>query len=39
MEEIKDLFNENYKSLKKKLKQTAEDGKVSHAQRLVKSIF
>jgi hypothetical protein len=38
MEEIKDIFNENYKSLKK-LKQTAEDGKVSHAQRLVKSIF
>jgi mRNA-degrading endonuclease RelE of RelBE toxin-antitoxin system len=32
--EVKDLCNENYKTLKKKLKKTLEDGKTSHVHGL-----
>ena len=28
--EVKDLYNANYRTLKKKLKKTLEDGKISH---------
>jgi hypothetical protein len=28
--EVKDLYNENYKTLKKELKNTLEDAKISH---------
>ena len=33
--QVKDLYNKNFKSLKKVLKKTSEDGKISHAQGLV----
>jgi isocitrate dehydrogenase len=36
-EEITDIFNENYKQLKEKLKKTLEDGKISYAHVLAKS--
>ena len=29
--EVKDLFDKNFKALKKKLKRTPENGKTSHA--------
>jgi hypothetical protein len=29
----KDLFNENYKTLKKKQKRSSKDGNISHAYR------
>jgi hypothetical protein len=37
MKETKDLFNENFKPLRRKLKKTSKDGKISHAYRLVES--
>ena len=35
--EVKDLYDKNFKSLKKKLKKISEDGKISHAHGLVGS--
>jgi hypothetical protein len=35
--DVKDLYMENYKPLKKKSKETTEDGKVSHAYGLAES--
>jgi molybdenum cofactor biosynthesis enzyme len=35
MKDINDLFKENYKPLKKEIKEEREDGKVSHAHGLV----
>jgi hypothetical protein len=35
---VKDLYNENYKPLKK-LKKTSEDGKISHAHELAELIL
>jgi hypothetical protein len=32
--EVKDLYDKNFKSLKKKLKKITEDGKISHAHGL-----
>jgi hypothetical protein len=32
---VKDLYKKNYKPLKKQLKKTTEDGKISHAHGLV----
>jgi hypothetical protein len=36
---VKDLYNENYKPLRKKSKKATEDGKTSHAHRLAESIL
>jgi hypothetical protein len=33
--EVKDLYDKNFKSLRKKLKKISEDGKISHVHRLV----
>jgi hypothetical protein len=35
--DVNDLYKANYKALKKRLRKTTEDGKISHAQALVKS--
>jgi hypothetical protein len=35
----KDLYNENYKSLKKEFRETSEDGKISHAHGLSELIL
>jgi hypothetical protein len=35
---VKDLYNENHKPLRKKLKRTSEDGKISHAYGLAELI-
>jgi hypothetical protein len=35
VKEIKDLFNENYKPLKREIKKKSEDGKIFHACGLV----
>jgi len=32
--QVKDLYNKNFKTLRKKLKKTSEDGKTSHAHGL-----
>jgi len=32
--EVKDLYDENFKSLKKEMKKISEDGKISHAHGL-----
>ena len=32
--EVKDLYDKNFKSLKKKIEKISEDGKISHAQGL-----
>ena len=32
--EVKDLYDKNFKSLRKKLKKISEDGKISHAHGL-----
>jgi hypothetical protein len=32
MKETKDLFNENYKSLKREIKENLEDGKITQTQ-------
>jgi hypothetical protein len=37
MKDINDLFKENYKSWKKGLRKTTEDGKISHAHGLAES--
>jgi hypothetical protein len=37
MTEMKDLFNENYKPLKRESKKISEDGKTFHAHVLVES--
>jgi hypothetical protein len=37
-EEVKDLYEKNFKSLRKKLNKISEDGKISHAHRLAGSI-
>jgi hypothetical protein len=36
---VDDLYNENYISLKKEIKETSEDGKISLAHRLAESIL
>jgi hypothetical protein len=33
--QVKDPYNKNFKSLKKKLKKTSEDGKISYAHGFV----
>jgi hypothetical protein len=38
MKEAKDLYNENHKSLKRRLKKTLEQEKMFHAHRLAESI-
>nr|CRY96976.1 hypothetical protein [uncultured prokaryote] len=37
-QEVKDLYDKNFKSLKKELKKTSEDGKISHDHGLAGSI-
>jgi hypothetical protein len=37
--ESKDLYNENYKPLKKEIKEAREDGKIFHAHGLAESIL
>jgi hypothetical protein len=37
--EVKDLYNENHKPLKKKSKKTTDDRKMSHAHGLAESIL
>jgi hypothetical protein len=36
---VKELYNENYKPLKKEIKGITEDGKTFHAHGLAKSIL
>jgi hypothetical protein len=36
---MKDLFNKNYKSLRKGIKEDLRDGKISHARGLPESIL
>jgi hypothetical protein len=36
--EVKDLYNKNFKSLKKEIKEDSEDGKIPHAHGLTGSI-
>ena len=36
--EVKDLYDKNFKSLKKEIKEISEDGKISHAHGLARSI-
>jgi hypothetical protein len=39
MKDINDLFKENYKPLRKEIKEEREDGKISHVHGLVESIY
>jgi hypothetical protein len=36
--EVKNLYDKNFKSLKKEMKKISEDGKISHAHELAGSI-
>lgn len=37
--EVKGLYNENFKTLKREVEKKSESGKISHAQKLVRLIL